>query len=1186
MYYWRVFLWTEGHKSTEFSDNVIAPIFLEDKLDETLDTGEIILKDMPISTRTPFPPKTKFRLERYLTIDYSDTPKTWDMVVEHDDVEEYEGCPEICTHRIHLIEASVVAQGIHVDNIALTYELQDVTLNYRTIRESTTTIGNASNQQPGGYNTGVRQTERLSTELSNTEFLSSVSFFRNSYRYVWDNTSLYSIKNLLRNLSAESTHIISFTVPKLLCQGATGTGAWNDTAITLFEMNTVTRVREIKTFNGQQIQSNIIATKYSGASELKVADDERYYSNGVTAALRSINDYSAKDYAANQFDRLHSTHSVVATANGNYNDKTITFTTKQLTTAEVIEGWAYTYTIECYANPTNSDGMIKNYEKQARCTSAPYIIPGNPPITGWNFQCDITTNKNEIEAATNVYVAASFQCLDMSQEAEGGMFLMKGTKYSCFDLLNKAMLTTDTQIIDNSVEGIADLSELYAIKLSSEWETRLKAAKMQETIFEVKNLWEVFLQIGYYLHAIPYLEFAHDGTDRFVLKFKQLGDTKKKTDASSKITVFNSLNLSEFFTQYDSYVTNLFSPQNIVEEWLVPKTKDSSYLISNDTAELQASRPITEILKFDIIYDGSAGGKAGKADALQYIFEESIYQILTSDNPMKIKPAKGNAICYKLGTNIINGLNYVPPQKNNGTYYYSLQEICRRLFGTGTFRPSELKFNNLLFHIKYRTQDELRISQIRPDLQNFMKNSAYEKYPHHEQYYGQQDKIIDSERFSANLFGKLIRVGNTVYQRQEYATATSEKESGDLVDINGESYYVTATENEYYPDVIFQKVTYSKNFNQLSNIVTIPSEPRFYEVSERSKIRREIRIMDFFELSTMPPKTATVPRFLSSEKWQVFLKHFIFNKLTEDEEKIAIMPNYAYTKFVADHTRNHTGSYGQYVPCEQLFPSSEINRADPDNVIPKEAKDNADCIVPLLHFPLHDGIVFEWDMEDNFKVGDCVDIDISGINEKGNAYFAQQSHRYVDIMGRADLFTFKLFYKCEWTREEARCLPKAATIPSDKESIVFLPQPYSIALDKDNREAISFNYQINLLHRPTETEKEDFFTFPNLFGQKESSLKMCFLTEPQSLFNENVNLSPAKILADNVDYQLVKNETLNAIEVQINAPIGMDKSKLKAIVLYQENEIGERYAYIIKNVTKLPDSKKLQSWWIYPVYNC
>jgi len=158
MYYWRVFLWENGHKSTEYTDYAVAPIFLEDKLDETLDSGEIILKNMPRASRDAFPPKTKFRLERYITEQYTDTPKTWDLVVDHDDVEEYEGCPEICTHRIYLTEASVIAQGMHVDNIALTYELQDVTLNYKTTQnnnEQATVLVSP----PQGYDSAIRQSQ-------------------------------------------------------------------------------------------------------------------------------------------------------------------------------------------------------------------------------------------------------------------------------------------------------------------------------------------------------------------------------------------------------------------------------------------------------------------------------------------------------------------------------------------------------------------------------------------------------------------------------------------------------------------------------------------------------------------------------------------------------------------------------------------------------------------------------------------------------------------------------------------------------------------------------------------------------------------------------------------------------------------------------------------------------------------
>ena len=1224
MYYWRVFLWENGHKSTEYTKHVVAPIFLEDKLDETLDSGEVVLKAMPIATRNAFPPKTKFRLERYTKEDYTDTPRKWDLVVEHDDVEEYEGCPDICTHRVNLIEASVIAQGMHVDNIALTYELQDVDLNYRTtLPDEGVTVASV---YPGGspYNsfTDGGHSDSFNNWLLNwngidyahaTPDRPSVTYFETNFKFEWSNTG--SLNGLIAKINASTAREFTFDIPKLTAYAGTG-DAWQEigeipTKTTVTWKKYKQRARQDsdgryiadaqyaaeEIGNGTLVDKTSFPTSSSGFRALslrtKVENNILYICetpyigtvwsrNDTKSGFRILNSKWIGDTEATGSDNTEYVPISYATANQHYTQAS--FTTFAMADEEAIS--------------TGDDGntYISWYEYEIQTREAFYASGGtNIPArqyyscTGYWRGLDTSSlnddywyfNKTRLDRiaitsyptqAPSVYVKTSITATVGMIDVNGGKFLMKGKKYSCYELLKKALLTVDTQIINNSTTGIDELVEQYPITISTEWVGRLQAATMQETIFEGKNLWEVLLQIGYYLHAIPYLEFADDGTDRFVLTFRQLGDTKQKADTSRKITVFNSRNLSDYFAQYDSYVTNLFSPQNEIDEWLVAKTSDSTYLVSNDTAEIKTSRPILEIIEFDIIYGGRT------VDALQYIFEESVYQVLTSDNPQRMKPAKGNALYYKLGDNTITGLNYLPPQKNPGTYFYALQEICRRLFGLSN--PAELKFNDLIFHVKYRTQDELRVSQVRPDIQNFMRNSSLEKYPHHEQYYGQQDKIIDSERFSANLFGQLIRVGNTEYQRQEYAESENEKESGDLVTINDDAYYVIAIENEYYADAIKQKVTYSKNFNQLSKIVTIPSEPRFYEVSERSKIRREVRLMDFLELTTTKPTQVARPRFLSNAKWKALIKGLIFNK------QAYTLPNFAYTKFVADYKREHTGAYGQYISPESLFPSSDVIRQGTNGIKPAGSKDHSDCIVSLLCFPLHDGIVFEWDMEDNFKAGDFIDSEISGVNEKGEAYLAQQSCRYVDVMGRADLFTFRLFSKSNWTQSQAQQLPKAVTIPSESSCDIYLPSPYLIGLDKDNREAISFNYQINLLHRPTSADTEDFFTFPNLFGQKDSPLKMCLLSEPQSLFNENLNLSPHDILADEIGYSLIDNGSYNAIEVRIPTPSGVDLTAVKSIALYTQTEEGsERVAYIIKNVERLPNNRKLQSWWICSVFS-
>jgi len=58
----------------------------------------------------------------------------------------------------------------------------------------------------------------------------------------------------------------------------------------------------------------------------------------------------------------------------------------------------------------------------------------------------------------------------------------------------------------------------------------------------------------------------------------------------------------------------------------------------------------------------------------------------------------------------------------------------------------------------------------------------------------------------------------------------------------------------------------------------------------------------------------------------------------------------------------------------------------------------------------------------------------------------------------------------------------------------------------------------------------------------------------------------------------------NSIELKFSLNTSVDMSKVKSIVLYQGELATGKFAYIIKNVNKLSDEDKLQSWYIYPVY--
>lgn len=1014
-----------------------------------------------------------------------------------------------------------------------------------------------------------------------------MDYFRNSYRYAWKNTD--SLASLKLYLNGQESHQISFEIPQLFCQGCYGSD-WTD----LFEMNTNTSIFRYETQNGviKPETKTLIISVESGATFIRDANNEVYSASNGTAYLRRVKndiDYETGAKEHSGFSSNLTNFAAIAKASPFYINKNISFNTTILTEDEIEGGKDYYYTIDIVAKPMNASGMLQFYE----CSHYgvhDFKLAGLVSIS--NHTGSIRDRQVSIVNADLINISTSFYCKNMAVKNEGGPFLMKGVKYNCYQLLRKAMLTVDTQIFDNNITGLdenyLENGELdpnniqYPIIVESYWKEILKSTAMYETVLETKNLWEVLLQIKKYIHAEPYLKFADDNTDRFVLSFVPLGSQDKKEDKSQKITIFNSRNLSEYFSSFDSYVTNLFSPQNLVEEWIVAKSGGNDYLIYNDSAILETSYQMTEVVEFDICYNGvwknalapTSVNEEGKIiNISSKLFESSVYQILTSEH--NVSPSKADSLYFKMGDTKIAGLNYVPPSVNNDQPM-ALKKIVRQLFGVQT---DKLKFNDLLFHIKYRTQDSARITQVRPNIEEFMCNSSLEKYPHHEQFYGETDKITDSERFGENLFGRLIACGNAIYQTTQFCDSGEEMQKGELYEINGKNYYVISVENEYYNIGVFQKVTFSQDYNQISQVCSIPSENRIYDLMPHTTTRRDTRQMEFLTISTTPNVNKDAPVFLNNLNWKEFIKNLIFRQ----EEPI--LPNFAYLKFQGDKKRVHRGSFNQYVELNELYPSCEVDRTDPNSVKPKSSSSYADCIVPLLHFPKKDSIVFEWDMADNFKAKDYVDETISGELSNGNgidnAYLTQQPLRYADILGRGDVFNFKFFNKKDWNHNLAQQSPRANLVPKDEDCFILIPDPKVIGLDKDCREAISGNCQINLLHKPEEDDLEDFITFPNIMGRKNNRLKMCLCNNTRGMFDTTVKLGEDIVVADEVEYNLVDDNINNQIKVQISIPDEINVNEVNSIILYDIDKLGNKEIYLCKNVSELNGINKLRDWFIY-----
>ena len=116
------------YRGEEYSKYLLIGDSDTDNLDDTLDTYEITLAGL--NFREEFAPSTKFIIEKYQdTVSIENLIKTYNFIVKDDSVSQ----PIISDdtyfdHHLTLIEAGAEAQNRLVDNIAVTYKLQDVSL--------------------------------------------------------------------------------------------------------------------------------------------------------------------------------------------------------------------------------------------------------------------------------------------------------------------------------------------------------------------------------------------------------------------------------------------------------------------------------------------------------------------------------------------------------------------------------------------------------------------------------------------------------------------------------------------------------------------------------------------------------------------------------------------------------------------------------------------------------------------------------------------------------------------------------------------------------------------------------------------------------------------------------------------------------------------------------------------------
>ena len=1147
-------------------------------LDDTLDTAEITINN---STREkPYKPLTKFKL---VLSQENNTTKYYDYELRYDLVEKMSMAKDLYMHRLYLGNPAISCQKRTCDNFAISYRLQDVTLESDSFSDTYIVdtpiyeeyISGSINNTIWAYS-GIRFGEKY---IDNSSLLThTYTWEQMSARYYewkhWDyhkvdgkldvnQGSSYSdklkdlhywvildnasdglttemmekmntwwkkqnttIKIQVANMQPNKTYLecfeecplmkysggnpsIDYVIPQLVAYTSNTYGASienGDQSIdksNFIMIPTTTNVSitdndsgiaENKTY--YSVWDNSTYAKHedtSLGSKALVVSSARYgknisFDNNVSKQenVMSINNYTY--VVGSGTNTIYSSYLKVVDKGSNNN----------ITIPTIYVGGGKTYTFETSPYSGGCD-TISFYQNNIKLEYTPnnllllkkYIKAGwtkTTTDTGVVWGGPTIENKYDYAQANDFKYKVSFTLIKPNQMISDVILKQGSTRPNCYDLFKKAQICAETKNVNGNYKWGDIDNKILPYVVSSETKNKLTNKELIEDTYQNKNLWEIFMQIGKYIHGKPYITFYNN---KYMLNYKDYGISEYSLDKATKNSIYNSNDIENYISSLDSYIQNYFQYGNKVVECIRPTDNDGTCVCSSDNAVLKTKYPILEIvsLKFRDF------DKTNKTtfDLTGYVFEHNIYKILPlhkeiSGTTSGYSHYKGNSVYYHVNSTEIQGFQYKEISKNASEVnaYAIKQAIYEVLTSAGDTRynnASGVKINDFYFIIQYRTKDDVRFKSYKPDLRKFIRNADVDLCPIQSQFNNQLDKTVDSEKYGNNTYGTLLRSGNESKDYQDYVVSIDNlKDSGELYDL-GNQYYVSKNTMLIYPTYVACETEYSKDFNKLSEIIGIDSQPRFYEIAEDNYIKRNISIDRFYSLFD----NADINKEYKSIKDSQLLS-MCYQADTG-------RPNYAmvYFKSISGHNVE-TLNY------------------------------NKNVIVPCIPYMSGNTITFEFDMADNFGAGDwqkdatdeyksvyyssswfaqmlSIFTNIA-IKENTNTYTTRQSYQYCDVFGKADLMDFRILHESETDaktdgtkRFVEMNIPEldvdnayyqqimlGKSMGSETESDKLTSKDYGYLIDKDARECIGVNFSCHLL-----TSSDKFIVSNQYWNEKTKS---------------------------------------------------------------------------------------------------
>ena len=492
------------------------------------------------------------------------------------------------------------------------------------------------------------------------------------------------------------------------------------------------------------------------------------------------------------------------------------------------------------------------------------------------------------------------------------------------------------------------------------------------------------------------------------------------------ITYHEEQSADDYFAGLDSYADNVID--NSVNGSIglpspyTPRCESGDLAVTDNTIIIETSMPIYSVQKVELFYKGDSTLAVSK-DITPYIFEKSEYDLLT-DYQGEFPTAKQYAFYYSQGARNIYGLTLKPEVFDFLGIAQEAQETAAvkvyEAVSGKEFNAATQKVIDFMYRVTYTPIQTRRLKQYRP--------LVGERPDWDISYYNQSANTLDAKNLGDNMKFMLLQKGN----RLKVVTYRLTGDAGSILEqipkigqtLNGAKICQVDAEYERYSVKVTLWLT--EHYNRKSQYVEINAQKRFYEISERQSVLRQLNASYEYRIGKVDPDADKA--IISADLVESFIQG---TTPTNTDNRVA----QAIVKMYTEDDGN-----GEQVGDALLLPVSAIGFGNSIS----------------LHF----------EMTDNYSAGDQV---IYKDSTDTNSVSLLRAVPYGDEYGEFISMTIGFLggvipwssaSSREWTeyRTVGRALPEMDPTLNDDKTPLFA-EVLNVA--KDNREQISVDVQVH-----------------------------------------------------------------------------------------------------------------------------